>query len=256
MAGMARRADALLSLLAGSALVLAGCTDDRRAPPPSPAPIAGAPGPAAPPPAAPPPAAPTSAGESIGPATTAADETRRYRVKRHGIELGTIEVRPGDAGEFTPAADSDDAKRVAEQWAAIRAARSFSVDMHVPTGDGGRGAHGSRVYRVGDDDYAEAVHWKLLDQNYEVEVLARAEAADATFPPIDRACTSDADCVLSNLELIDGECCHGCMSTVSNKRWKERASAWCEAHVGHGCPKKRCGSAPPPTCRDGQCSNE
>lgn len=97
---------------------------------------------------------------------------RRYRVKRGGFVLGTIEVRPGEPGELTLTSEGEDAKRLADLWNDVKAARSFSINMHVPTADGSRGAYGARIYRVEDADYPEAVHWKLLDANYDVEVLS------------------------------------------------------------------------------------
>lgn len=60
-------------------------------------------------------------------------------------------------------------------WREIEASKSFSLNMHVPTADGSRGAYGSRIYRVGDDDYGSGVHGKLLDANYDVDVLARGQ---------------------------------------------------------------------------------
>lgn len=101
--------------------------------------------------------------------------TWRYRVLRSHEELGVIEVRPGEVGTLTLTSESEGAKRLAELWRKVEAERSFSISMHMPTSDGSRGPLGARMYRVGDDDYAEAVRWKLLDANYDVGVLAGAK---------------------------------------------------------------------------------
>lgn len=76
------------------------------------------------------------------------------------------------------------------------------------------------------------------------------------LPPVTLDCDSDADCILSSIEIVDGACCFGCLVHVVNTSWKEQADAFCEAHPGSSCPKKRCGSAPAPKCRAGQCTND
>lgn len=76
-----------------------------------------------------------------------------------------------------------------------------------------------------------------------------------TLPPIELDCAVDADCTLGDIDPDDGACCPGCLTTISNTRWKQRAEAFCAAHPASGCPKKRCGEVPPPRCRDGQCTD-
>jgi len=86
---------------------------------------------------------------------------------------------------------------------------------------------------------------------------ARADPAGVAeaLPPIEIDCAVDADCALSDIDIVGDACCPGCLTQVVNKRWKQRAEAFCAAHPAGSCPKKRCGEASPPTCRDGKCTN-
>jgi hypothetical protein len=88
------------------------------------------------------------------------------------------------------------------------------------------------------------------------EVATPTPTAAAALPPLELDCAVDADCALSGMEIVDGACCHGCLTQVANTRWKQRAEAFCQAHPGDSCPKKRCGSAAPPKCRNGKCTND
>lgn len=89
------------------------------------------------------------------------------------------------------------------------------------------------------------------------EAPPAAPAAPAeTLPPVTLDCTSDADCILSDIVLVHGECCYSCPVHVVNTRWKQQADEFCKAHPGFSCPKYRCAPGPPPNCRAGQCTNE
>lgn len=83
-------------------------------------------------------------------------------------------------------------------------------------------------------------------------------SADADpLGPVDLACTTDADCVASELSYSasEGGCCQACFHSVANRSWYARAQKRCHDTLGFGkdCPEKKCAAARPVACKSGTC---
>lgn len=84
------------------------------------------------------------------------------------------------------------------------------------------------------------------------------EAPALTFPPIDRACATDADCTVASLPKVeDGVCCHGCPSYPAARTWTQQIVRICNEHNARhrasGCPKIHCSDVPDVACLKGEC---
>ena len=94
-----------------------------------------------------------------------------YAVSKDSTKLGTIKIIPGSFGDFTPS-DAPEAAALKELWEKTKAQGSVAVDMHMPTKGNKRGAYGTRLYRPGDNDFAQGVQSFLLSNDYSVEVVS------------------------------------------------------------------------------------
>lgn len=108
-----------------------------------------------------------SMGSAPSPSAGAKASTMRLIVGR-GSRLGVLEVPPGKPAVLTLEGGGEDAARLKKLVDEINAGESFQVKMHLPSKEGERGPLGARIFRRGDDDYAEGVEMKLLDEGYGV----------------------------------------------------------------------------------------
>jgi len=230
MADMARRALGLLELLAVSSLVIAACNDARQHSPTVSNPVA-------------------DSGGAM-PAASAVPEA------------------PPDAAlppDSAPAAGGAPA-RVGESIgsATMEADGTIVLQLRAETGS----AVGDALFRYppSHEEYVRIrAHVGPIEPGqsrpvppFPDKAPARADPAGVAeaLPPIEIDCAVDADCALSDIDIVGDACCPGRLTQVVNKRWKQRAEAFCAAHPAGSCPKKRCGEASPPTCRDGKCTND
>lgn len=71
------------------------------------------------------------------------------------------------------------------------------------------------------------------------------------FPPVELACSSDADCTTTGQWK---NCCGVCEEHYANKASVARIVAYCTAHPPKGCPPQACSwGMAKPQCRSGRC---
>jgi hypothetical protein len=75
-------------------------------------------------------------------------------------------------------------------------------------------------------------------------VSAAKPGAPRSIPPIETACTTDADCVMTDQDLVDSArsyaCCPGCTNHAGNTAWKKKFDAACLASPAPMCPPVGC----------------
>ena len=69
--------------------------------------------------------------------------------------------------------------------------------------------------------------------------------APRAIPRLETACATDADCALTDEELVDSPpqtyaCCAGCTNHAGNKAWKKKFDAACLATPAPMCPPIGC----------------
>jgi len=84
------------------------------------------------------------------------------------------------------------------------------------------------------------------------------EPAPLVLPPLDRRCTSKADCTVTSIpRLEDGVCCLGCPGTPVARTWAEEVVRICDQYNAKktiaGCPKVKCSDVPDVACVQGEC---
>ncbi|HEX7604228.1 MAG TPA: hypothetical protein VF316_21565 [Polyangiaceae bacterium] len=77
------------------------------------------------------------------------------------------------------------------------------------------------------------------------ETAASATSAPPrSIPPLETACTTDADCTVTGLELVDAAqtraCCPGCTNHAGSAAWKKSFDAACRASPPPMCPPIGC----------------
>jgi len=77
------------------------------------------------------------------------------------------------------------------------------------------------------------------------------------LPPLDDACTTDADCTVSSRPKVEeGFCCHGCAHVPAARSWRlavvENCNRYNEGKTP-GCPKLNCNDVPDVVCVEGKC---
>lgn len=65
------------------------------------------------------------------------------------------------------------------------------------------------------------------------------------IPPLDPACAIDADCTMTDQDLVDAPprtyaCCAGCTNHAGNKAWRAQFDAACKAAPAPMCPPIGC----------------
>jgi hypothetical protein len=83
--------------------------------------------------------------------------------------VGTLNIKPGDFGEFTPAPTAA-GEEFRLLWEKAKAEGTITVDSHTNSKRGER-SYTSRLYRPTDADFAEAVLGFLLSKNYDVKTI-------------------------------------------------------------------------------------
>jgi len=87
-----------------------------------------------------------------------------------------------------------------------------------------------------------------------------APAPKRALPPLDRACTKDADCAITYDELTDNlphtyACCSGCSPHAVSTAWNTKFRAACDAAPPPMCPPIGCAMAPQrAVCTSGACT--
>jgi hypothetical protein len=68
--------------------------------------------------------------------------------------------------------------------------------------------------------------------------------APRSMPPLETACATDADCIMTDQELVDSAhshaCCSGCTNHAGNTAWKKKFDAACLASPAPMCPPIGC----------------
>ncbi|MBU1221516.1 hypothetical protein KKF34_16075 [Myxococcota bacterium] len=77
------------------------------------------------------------------------------------------------------------------------------------------------------------------------------------LPPVDTACKSDADCVISSTPTIEDDfCCFSCPWYPANKSWRSMMVQKCNKYNGGkfaGCPKLNCRIPGTAKCENSKC---
>jgi hypothetical protein len=86
-------------------------------------------------------------------------------------------------------------------------------------------------------------------------VCASGRCVMAPLPPIETACSSDADCVHTYMRDVDGQCCDDtCSPQPANRTSAGKIRAHCNRNgYADNCPTKKCDKPPAIGCVSGQC---
>jgi hypothetical protein len=72
--------------------------------------------------------------------------------------------------------------------------------------------------------------------------------------PIDRGCTTDADCTGTYSMYVTGpRCCRSCNTEPVAKTWADPAGQACTTLGSEGCPMKKCAALQQTLCKRGSC---
>jgi hypothetical protein len=115
-------------------------------------------------------------GEKTTPSTPKKPATEiTYEITK-GESVGTLNIKPGEFGTFTPAATKSGEEFVSI-WESAR--KEGAIAVTTESRKGGSRSYGARLYRPADSEYAESVRWFLLDRYYEARVIPNPAPASA-----------------------------------------------------------------------------